>query len=184
MKNSKIIWDYPERPPYGPEPQVVIRQLKDSDRSGSEDSARLEQWKKLLTLSDDTDSQQATIKFGCLPPAGLYDTYRELLTDLPDYLGGGPVTVLTDGMQGVSGTVDLKMGALEGTIDSASSAAASAFADQATQLLKSLPTTSRDQNAITKLILPLLQRSTFQPVESQVRWQIAASADWRLAEGT
>ena len=102
-----------------------------------------------MTPPGDTDSQQATIKFGCLPPTSLYDAYRELLTDLPDYFGGGPVTVLTDGMQSVSGTVDLKTGALDGTIDSASPAAASAFADQATQLLKSLPTKQRIKIAIT-----------------------------------
>lgn len=186
IEKLKDLWDFPKRPPYGRDPQVVIRRLKESDQRGTANPARLDQWQKLMDLPADIKAQRGTIQFGCLPPANLYDTYLELLTDLPDYLGGGPVTVLTDGLQNISGTIDLKTGALEATIGSASPEAASAFSDQATQslarfnalnVLSWMQSGDRSPNGLVVLIRALLQRSTFKPVESQVRWQIDAG-DW------
>ena len=165
------LWDIPKH-------LTLIQELKESDQLVSNNSARLDQWKKLLAPPEDLKSQRGMIRFGCLPPANLYDTYTELLTDLPDYLGGGPVTVLTDGLQSVSGTFDLKTGRLEGTIGSASSAAAIAFADQATKLITALPTVDKDRSLL-KPIRDLLQSSTLKPVEKQVRWQIEAKENWQ-----
>ena len=189
------LWDVPKRPRspkrprYGPAPQFVIRRLEDSDSAGTTDSARLNQWKKLMLAGEGIENEQGSIRFACLPPAYLYETYQELLTDLPEYLGGGPVTVLTDGLQSVSGTIDLKAGALEATIRSASPEAAAAFADQATKSFAKLKAENlvawmrhapdRSPNKIAALIHPLVQRSTFKPVKSQVHWQIEASENWR-----
>ena len=181
IKKLKELWDVPKRPDYGPEPQVVIRSWKDFDDEASVDSARLDQWKKFITSFGDNGTRKDAIQFGCLPPANLYETYRELLTELPDYLGGGPITVLTDGLQRVSGTIDFETGELGGTISSSSPEAAAQFADQATDFLASLPQVQQT-SLITELKHRLrehLQRSTLKPDKSQIRWTILASDDWQ-----
>ena len=50
IKKLKELWDVPKRPDYGPEPQVVIRSLKDFDLKASVDSARLDQWKMVYNF--------------------------------------------------------------------------------------------------------------------------------------
>lgn len=179
IESLKNLWDFPERYPYGPEPAVVIRELSDFDSPSSSDTPRLEQWKRLMAPK--TGNRKATIQFASLPPAHLYETYLELLTDLPDSLGGGPITLLTDGLQSVSGSFELKTGALASTIKSASPEAAAAFAERANQWLTLLTRGSMPSEK-TKAIEPLIQqlgRSIFNPAQATVRWEIPTVDTWQ-----
>jgi len=132
IENLKELWDFTKRPPFGPVPSVVFRNLADADSSNSIEASRLEDWEKLW--ANKTEAPQGTIQFACLPPAHLYETYLELLPQLPGDLGGGPVTLLTDGLRSASGSFDLKTGMLKSSIKSASPDAAAAFGKRLTLL--------------------------------------------------
>ena len=182
VETLKQLWDFPPR--YA-EPSVTIGKLSDPKSKNSVAPSRLAKWKKLMAK---VDAKQAGVQFACLPPAHLYDTYRELLTTLPDNLGGGPITLLTEGLQSVSGTFDLKTGELQSSLESTSPSAATAVAERLTELVKleQLLTKVADPKSDTaKQIKPLLQqldRSVFQSNESQVRWSIPANENWQASK--
>ena len=190
----KDLWDFPKPYPFGLEQQVVIKPLSDASSNKPADDLRLKQWKKLMTSAKGAPNGEGRIQFVCLPPTRLYETYRELQVSLPDYFGGGPVALLTDGLQSASGSIDPKNGILESTINSASPAAATAFADRATglinrwrgaeflaaaqQLLTSQEPIERESSNF-RPIVQQFEQSTFQPTESQVRWLIPEGKDWQ-----
>ncbi len=191
----KDLWNLPKPYPFGREHQLVIKPLSEASLKRPAGDLRLKQWKKLMTSTKDTPNVEGGIQFACLPPALLYDTYRELQVSLPDYFGGGPVALLTDGLQSAAGTIDLQNGLLESTINSASPAAATAFADRATELVnrwrgmgfiaaaQQLLTSQEPIERETSNLGPIVQqfqRSTFEPTENQVRWQITEGKDWQV----
>ena len=182
IKALKELWDFLEPGPYNDERPsvVVINSLAQPDsQHASAAASRMGQWKKLMATQADDPKRQGTIQFAYLPPVHLYDTYRELLTELPDYLGGGPITLLTEGIQGGSGTFDVKTGELEAAIDSASPTAAEDFAQRATQLLASFTAIEKVSDRPLTPFYQHLSTSTFKPDEHQVRWQIPASKTWQ-----
>ena len=179
VETLKEMWDFPKRPPFGPEPAVVMRKLSEPNPANSINPAQLEKWKRLT--AERMGNKQGSVTFACLPPADLYETYEELLTELPDSLGGGPISLLTDGLQSISGSFDPKTGAMGSKIGSASAKAAAAFAERATQLLASLKTAGPDSDS-AKRTQPLIQQfgsSVFQSTEGKIRWQIPASETWQ-----
>lgn len=195
----KDLWDFPTPHPSdrehpfmsGPDHPFTLKSLSAPVSQKRIDTARTDQLKKLMTAAKASPNGDK-IRFACLPPAYLYDTYRELQVSLPDYLGGGPVSLLTDGLQSASGTIELKNGSLDGVINSASPAAATAFADRATELMTRrraarLMTAAKQllgqqetehQNSHLGPIVQQLEQSTFQSVEGRVRWKIPADEDW------
>ncbi len=181
IKALKELWDFLEPGPYNERPSVVVIDsfAQPDSQHAPAAASRMNQWKKLMAPQADDPQRQGTIQFAYLPPVHLYDTYRELLTELPDYLGGGPITLLTEGMQSVSGTFDVKTGELEAAIDSASPTAAEAFAQRATQLLASFTAIEKVSQQPLMPFYQHLNTSTFKPDERQVRWQIPASKTWQ-----
>ena len=193
IKALKELWDFLEPGPYNERPSVVVIDsfAQPDSQHAPAAASRMDQWKKLMATQADGSQRQGTIQFAYLPPVHLYDTYRELLTELPDYLGGGPITLLTEGMQSVSGTFDVKTGELEAAINSASPTAAEAFAQRATRLLTSFFAQRATQmiasfTATGKVnqqpLAPFYQHlntSTFKSDERQVRWQIPVSKTWQ-----
>jgi len=190
----KGLWDFSKPNSFGLKQQVVIKPLSEASSKRPADDLRLKQWKKLMVSLKDAPNSEGKIQFACLPPVHLYDTYRELQVPLPDYFGGGPVTLLTDGLQSAAGTIDPQNGLLQSTISSASPAAATALADRATglinrwrgaellaaaqHLLTSQEPIERESSSF-RPIVQQFEQSTFQPSESQVRWQIPAGKDWQ-----
>ena len=181
IKALKELWDFLEPGPYNERPSVVVIDsfAQPDSQHAPAAASRMDQWKKLMATQADGSQRQGTIQFAYLPPVHLYDTYRELLTVLPDYLGGGPITLLTEGIQSVSGTFDVKTGELEAAIDSASPTAAEAFAQRATQLLASFTAIEKVNQQPLMPFYQHLNISTFKPDERQVRWQIPVSKTWQ-----
>ena len=176
----KELWGFLEpEPDYRPAVVAIDSLSQPDSQHASATASRMGQWKKLMAAKANDPQRQGTIQFAYLPPVHLYDTYRELLTELPDYLGGGPITLLTDGMQNVSGTLDFKTGELIAVIDSASPPAAEAFSQRATQLLASFTTTGKVNQQPLVPFYQHLSTSTFKPDEHQIRWQIPASKTWQ-----
>ena len=176
----KELWGVLEPGPDYRPAVVAIDSLSQPDsQHASATASRMGQWKKLMAAKANDPQRQGTIQFAYLPPVHLYDTYRELLTELPDYLGGGSITLLTEGMQSVSGTFDVKTGELEAAIDSASPTAAEAFAQRATQLLASFTAIEKVSQQPLMPFYQHLNTSTFKPDERQVRWQIPVSKTWQ-----
>ena len=191
IEKLKDLWEVPESDT-NDLVRWEIRSLAEPDAGENSvdpvDAVRTEQWKSLLPAG--AKNRQGKIQFGFLPPPHLYDTYRELIVELPDYLGGGPVTILTEGLQQISGTFDLKTGVLESTIDSATPEDATAFAERASELLVSLTGKkllsdladgsglNPKTNQAAQLVLHL-GLSTFNADKNQVRWQIAENNFWK-----
>ena len=190
----KELWDFPKPYPFGLEQQVVIKPLSEASSKKPAGDLRLEQWKKLMTSANDALNGEGGIQFACLPPVHLYDTYRELQVSLPDYFGGGPVALLTDGLQSAAGTIDPENGILEGMINSASPAAATAFADRATELVNRRLAAElvaaaerllnpqeliEPESSSFRPIVEHFDQSNFQSSENQVRWQIPEGKDWQ-----
>ena len=176
----KELWGVLEPGPDYRPAVVAIDSLSQPDSQHAPATAsRMGQWKKLMATQADDPKRQGTIQLAYLPPVHLYDTYRELLTELPDYLGGGSITLLTEGMQSVSGTFDVKTGELEAAIGSASPSAAEDFAQRATQLLASFTAIEKVNDRPLTPFYQHLRTSTFKPNGHQVRWQIPASKTWQ-----
>lgn len=184
IETLKALWDFPKRAPYGPEAPVVVRPLSAPNSKQQPDASRNDQWTKLLRQSTDTQDARPAIEFACLPPVHLYETYRELMTELPDVLGGGPVTLLTDGLQGVAGTANVKAGSLEAAVESATPDAAAAFVERAIQLLPSLATSNGEsvEGARMASLLKQLSRASVEAVGNQVQCQIPAGENWQTAK--
>ena len=100
---------------------ISVLPLKDADTKSTD--ARLARWRELM----DADEQKP-IQMAILPPPHLYDTYRELLSELPPYLGGGPITLLTDGALSAQMNIEPDNESAAGFIQSASAEAATALA--------------------------------------------------------
>jgi hypothetical protein len=190
IEELKDLWDFPNNP----EHSFTIKPLSAFPTTKPADAVRLEQWKQLMAPAKDALNGESTIQFACLPPAHLYDTYRELNVTLPDYLGGGPATLLTDGLRSVSGSINLNTGMLGAAINSASPAAATAFADRATELVNrrraaGLIATAKqllnqqgldeNENLQARPIVQQFDQSTFKAVNNQVRWRIPGDKDWQ-----
>ena len=177
----KELWDILPPAPYGGEPPLAFRSLANPKTKYPADAERQEQWKKLMRQTEDAEGD-GMIRFGCLPPEYLYETYRELEIELPERFGGGPISLLTEGLQSVSGTIDVATGALVGTIDSASPEAATALAKWATKLKFSLVLKAIADSPPSNQTLHLigqLGRSDFSPSNSQVQWRIPPNKRWQ-----
>ena len=74
-----------------------------------------------------------------VPPDYLWQTYEELMSELPPQLGGGPVDRLTQGFRWAAFGLDPKSMKMWATIQSSSPAAAQAFASHLPTLISSLP---------------------------------------------
>ncbi len=76
--------------------------LKSVEEAKNEtDNELTKSWNTLLSKSPD-----GQIIFCVQPPKRFYSTLEELTTELPDYLGGGPVTLLTEGALSASVSID------------------------------------------------------------------------------
>jgi hypothetical protein len=71
----------------------------------------------------------APIQIYVLPPEHVWRTFRELMPELPPQLGGGPSSVLTEGVRWVGIGIDPAKPSLAATIESNSPSAAASFAE-------------------------------------------------------
>lgn len=172
------LWDVPAKAAYGQEPPFMIRELSEAGASGASDDSRAEQWTKLMALAGKSGKDDA-VQFACLPPETLYEIYRELKTNLPDYfLGGGSSTVLTEGLQAAFGSFDVKTGALHGVIHSASPEAATLFAERANQMATLNRNRISENTTLIESLIQKLPESSFRSDNQQVLWEIPASENW------
>ncbi|MCA9214126.1 MAG: DUF1559 domain-containing protein [Planctomycetales bacterium] len=83
------------------------------------------------------------VKILIVPPAHIWETYEELLPELPVSLGGGPTSVITKGVKWAAIGVNPQDGTVSGTIQSENAAAAKVFAERlpafVPQLLRQIP---------------------------------------------
>jgi hypothetical protein len=82
-----------------------------------------ERWSAALELIKDYPIQVAIV-----PPDYLWKTYEETMADLPDELGGGPVTTLTKGLKFMAIGIDPKAMTMLASVQSGSPEAAEQFA--------------------------------------------------------
>ena len=106
-----------------------IHAIGEADESVGAD--RLTQWRETMAMVP-----EAPVQIGMLPPEHLYATYQELKAELPESLGGGPVTLLTEGAQSGAVTIDPATSSIDGWFQSANDDAANAMALRLQQLLK------------------------------------------------
>ncbi len=85
---------------------------------------RSERWSAAIDLIKDYP-----IQIVVMPPDYLWKTYEETMTELPDELGGGPVSSLTQGLKFMAVGIDLKNMTLVATVQSNSPDSAQQFAE-------------------------------------------------------
>lgn len=118
------------------------------------DAAYLEQLATIQELYADYP-----VQISILPPEQLRRAFSELMTELPQELGGGSMKTFVDGMEWASIGMQLETLHLEATIQSASPEAAKAFAEQLPALLKAIAGLSASDEApelVHEFVEPLL----------------------------
>ena len=118
---------------------IALQALKpDSEKPKT---ARDLTWQKLFT-----EAPKAPITIAFQPPERFYATLEELVDELPDYLGGGPVTLLTEGALSATVTVDPATWSVDGAVQSKDGDAANKLADHLAKLLQLESTKRTKQN--------------------------------------
>ncbi len=127
-------------------------------------------WKGMITTPEPFKAALNTvanepIQIAIVPPDYLWRTYEELLTELPEHLGGGPVQRLTQGFRWMAIGLDSHTMNFSATIQSASPEAARAFAPFASVLLKKV---IEQLSVLPPEQLSGLQSAMAEKIQSQV----------------
>ena len=121
------------------------------------------------SLAGNVDDSPITILV--VPPTHVYRTFAELMTELPASLGGGPLSLITEGLRSASVRFDPKTSKVAATIQSASPAAAEALAARLPDMLKAcVPLVSANsgpgaQQAASELLAKLRVTSSGEQIE-------------------
>lgn len=86
-----------------------------------------------------------------VPPTHIWETYNELLPQLPQKLGGGPTSVVTNGLQWAAIGVDLKNADLSVTIQSTDAQAADALSKRILDLVHRMLDQVPDNSGIAQM---------------------------------
>ncbi len=114
-----------------------------------------------------------------VPPDYLWRTYEELLPELPEQLGGGPVSKLTQGFRSMAIGINPETMSLSAVVQSASSEAAREFApllpEIVSHIISSLPRPY--QEGSRQVIADLASQMESEVVEDQIRYTHQPIAD-------
>ena len=122
-------------------------------------SLRSIQSEKQLGLSDNLKKMLPNLpagatSFSLQPPKHLYRILNELVDELPDYLGGGPIEILTEGALSANISLDPGKSSIDGFIQSKNGVAANELKNRLPKLISSfIDHLSPDDNEAIKNIL-------------------------------
>ncbi len=122
-------------------------------------------WQKILA-----HAPKGPVRFAMQPPTHFYRTLAELLNELPDYLGGGPVTLLTEGALSANVSLDPATRSIDGFIQSKSNEAATRLKDHLPTLLTSAIGSIADESnrSVAKTLLRIAKETTFSVQQDRV----------------
>ena len=115
------LWNVGERSPYSKIPYTVsFRAINDA--ALQTDNFTADRWKTKFT--ETFHNSKSPVGIAILPPRHLYDAYKELSIEIPAYLGGGPITVITDGALSATAALDPSTSSIDGYVESLDGGAA------------------------------------------------------------
>ena len=118
------LWNVDEEIAYaGRMYMISVQAISDNDLRPID--SQNDRWKSAFSATFSTS--KSPINAAMLPPAHLYRTLEELSIELPDYLGGGPATALTEGALEANVALDPSEGSIDGSFESDNAEAAVTF---------------------------------------------------------
>ena len=136
------------------------------------------EWQKLIANTP-AEETKAPVTIAVQPPKHLYKTLKELLTELPDYLGGGPVSMLTEGAVSANIAVDPETRSFDGFIQSKNDDAANKLKDHLAKLLVSVsdrPPEVGDES-LTDLMQAIAKQTAVSAEQDRVRIRFTPKDD-------
>ena len=137
-----------------------------------------DEWQKLIANTP-TEAAEAPVTIAIQPPKHLYKTLKELLTELPDYLGGGPVSMLTEGALSATVAVDPETRSIDGFIQSRNGEAATKLKDHLAKLLVSVSESlaKGGDESMPSLLQAIAQQTSVSAEQDRVRLRFAPQDD-------
>ena len=109
------LWNVEERSRYSKLPYTVsFRAI--SDAALKTENLKDDRWK--TKFIEKLSNSKSPVRLAILPPRHLYNTYKELSIEIPANLGGGPITVLTEGALSASADLDPSVPSIDGYVES------------------------------------------------------------------
>ena len=159
---------------------VSLKSLRDVEKQSD---SPVEDWQKNLA-----GAPKGPLRFAMQPPKRFYRTLDELLNELPEYLGGGPVELLTEGALSASISANPATRSIDGFIQSKNAEAANKLKDHLPKLLTSAIEShnlSNEGDGSIALILRWIARKTsFSVEQDRIRIQFEPKSDASAAELT
>ena len=136
------------------------------------------EWQKLIANTP-TEAVKVPVTIAAQPPKHLYRTLKELLTELPDYLGGGPVSMLTEGALSATVAVDPITRSFDGFIQSKNGEAATKLKDHLAKLLVSASESpaKAGNESMTRLLQAIAKQTSVSAEQDRVRVRFTPQDD-------
>ena len=136
------------------------------------------EWQNLIANTP-KDAAKAPATIAIKPPKHLYETLNESLTELPNYLGGGPVSLLTEGALSATIAVDPETRLIEGFIQSKNGEAATKLKDHLAKLfaLASDSPPEVGDESMTSLLQAMAQQTSVSAEQDRVRVRFTPQDD-------
>ena len=155
---------------------VSLRSLTDAVEQTK--SPQDNEWQKLIANTP-AEAAKAPVTIAIQPPKHFYKTLKELLSELPDYFGGGPVSLLTDGALSATVAVDPETRSIDGFIQSKNGEAAIKLKDHLSKIfaLASGSPPEVGDESMTSLMQTIAQQTSVSAEQDRVRVRFTPQDD-------